>query len=213
MEALLSLAPAQSSSVIGPGHNLSQSQPSISIFKQFPKSKFLQALRIPPHYRWENKTATCQTDILHVIAAAGSITSQLSNPAQIPLVAVPRASLGSLRNTQFLVSVRTLSQCAPSNSTKGSSAQRDDFSQWQNVFFTTLIMKSLQGEPNVTRHETDDALMRRLCCGFAPNSNWIPHVTTAIPPFVISRVDGACSRPAVRRTVDTHLAHSTLRMR
>ena len=37
MEALLSLAPAQSSS---PGHNLSKSQPSVSIFKQFPKSKF-----------------------------------------------------------------------------------------------------------------------------------------------------------------------------
>ncbi len=55
IETLLSLAPTQSNSVIGPGHNLSQSQPSISIFKQFPKSKFLEALRILPHYWWEKK--------------------------------------------------------------------------------------------------------------------------------------------------------------
>ncbi len=56
MEALLSLAPGVSSSVIGPAHNLSQSQPSISNFKQFPKSKFLQALGILLQgVRWEKQ--------------------------------------------------------------------------------------------------------------------------------------------------------------
>ncbi len=44
------------SSVIGLSRNLSQSQPSISIFKQFPKSKFFQELRILQHNRWENET-------------------------------------------------------------------------------------------------------------------------------------------------------------
>ncbi len=64
MEALLSLALAQRSSVIGLSHNLSQSQPSISNFKQFPKSNFFQELHILPHRnRWEkNQTRQNQTN-------------------------------------------------------------------------------------------------------------------------------------------------------
>ncbi len=55
IEALLSLAPAQTSSVIRLSCNLSQSQLSISNFKQFPKSNFFQELHILPHgNRWEN---------------------------------------------------------------------------------------------------------------------------------------------------------------
>ncbi len=64
MEALVSLAPGVSSSVIGPGHNLSQSQPSISIFKQFPKSNCLQSHRILPHSGGKKSQCTKTTYFL-----------------------------------------------------------------------------------------------------------------------------------------------------